>query len=322
MNYQPLKGVTDIYQYTLSNEIQDGLVEYFDWALMDIGNYYNVTLGELSPSSQDYSRLSYSKSEEHSAGEVWEGFRKNWVWQSGVDHSPSPLVGNDNANPGISGVYVDDIFYPSDTTGDYSHYVDYYNGRVVFDSPIPTGSKVQAEFSYKWVNVTYAQELPWIREIQVDSNRPTSYFTNRKGDWSLDSDQRLQLPAIAVEIVPVRNFKPYQFGGGQWVYSDVIFHCLAEDEQTRNKLIDIVSFQNDKIIYLLNTNQIYTNSDNPLDYRGTPVSGAMEYPELVQSYPGGKLMLKNATVQEIETIDSDLFAGLVRFTTEGIKTTL
>ena len=32
---------------------------------------------------------------------------------------------------------------------------DYFNGRVVFDTAIPTGSKVQAEYSYKYINVLY-----------------------------------------------------------------------------------------------------------------------------------------------------------------------
>ena len=91
-----------------------------------------------------------------SSGQAWEGFRKNWIWQSGVTYSPNPLVGDDDSNPGVSGVYVNDSYYSASTVGAYAHYIDHFNGRVVFDSPIPTGSKVQAEFSYKWVNVVYA----------------------------------------------------------------------------------------------------------------------------------------------------------------------
>ena len=39
--------------------------------------------------------------------------------------------------------------------------------KVIFDSAIPTGSTVQVEHSYKWINVCYANNLPWIREIQL-----------------------------------------------------------------------------------------------------------------------------------------------------------
>ena len=119
--FQKLKGITDVFEYTLNNDIQDGLLEYFDWALLDIGNYFNSTLGETGPNGEDYSKLRSSSNDQYTNGQVWEGFRKNWVWQSGVDYSPAPLVGTNNTKPGVSGVYVDDNFYPNTTTGDYAH---------------------------------------------------------------------------------------------------------------------------------------------------------------------------------------------------------
>ena len=38
-DYLKLKGIKDIKESTLNNEIQDGIIEYFDWALLGIGNY-------------------------------------------------------------------------------------------------------------------------------------------------------------------------------------------------------------------------------------------------------------------------------------------
>jgi len=320
MAFSKLKGISDIFDYTLNNDIQDGLIEYFDWALMDIGNYFNSTLGELSPNGQDYSKLRLSSNDQYSTGQVWEGFRKNWIWQSGVNHSPAPLVGTDNENPGVSGIYVDDTFYPNTTTGSYSYTIDHFNGRIIFDDVIPTGSKVQVQHSYKWVNVVYANSVPWLRDVQLRTTEPTSNFFNTdKGSWDIPPESRLQLPAIAVEVVAGRRFKPYQLGGGQWVYTDVIFHCIAEDEITRNKLVDIVSMQSDKEIPLFNSNKINENGDYPLDYRGVPVPSALRYPNLVESYDGGNLRLTNATVQDMVMVDSDIFGGTVRFTAEGIK---
>lgn len=320
MAFSKLKGISDIFDYTLNNDIQDGLIEYFDWALMDIGNYFNSTISELSPNGQDYSKLRLSSNDQYSAGQVWEGFRKNWIWQSGVNHSPEPLVGLDNEKPGVSGVYIDDQFYPNTTTGGYSYTIDHFNGRVLFDEPIPTGSKVQVEHSYKWVNVVYANSVPWLREVQLRTSEPTSsFFDTNKGSWNIPPESRLQLPAIAVEVVGGRKFKPYQLGGGQWVYTDVIFHCIAEDEITRNKLVDIVSMQNDKNIPLFNSNTINENGDYPLDYRGVPVPSALRYPDLVDKYEGGKLRLTNTVVQDMVMVDSDIFGGTVRFTAEGIK---
>ena len=76
--YAPMKGFTSVHQHTTSNDIQDNLIEYFDWALLEKGNYFNSALGEVSPDSEDYSRLRLSKNENFTAGQVWEGFRENW----------------------------------------------------------------------------------------------------------------------------------------------------------------------------------------------------------------------------------------------------
>lgn len=320
MRYEPLKAISDIHQYHLTNGIQDALVEYFDWALMDVGNYFNVTLGETSPDGNDYSKLRLSSDPNYTDGQVWEGFRKNWIWQSGVDYSPSPMVGNDPENPGISGIYVNDQFEPTSGVGQYAHYIDYFNGRVIFDSPISTSAKVQVEHSYKWINVVYANNVPWLREIQENTAEPTSSFYEKdKSSWNIPPEARLQLPAIAIEAVPVRNFKGYQLGGGQWVYTDVLFHCIAEDEITRNKLLDVVSLQSNKCIYLLDVNSISEDGDYPLDYRGTPLPYALQYPDLLDLHTGGKIRFTNVRIQDMSMIGQDIFGGVVRFTTEGIK---
>jgi hypothetical protein len=315
MSYQSLKGFNNIFEQTLNNELQDNIVEFLDWGLLEKGNYFNVTLGETAPNGSDYSLLSLSNNSNYTSGQAWDSFRKNWVWQSGVGYSPEPLVGTNDAIPGISGVYVDDAFYPSDTTGSYAHKVDYFNGRIIFDSPIPTGSKVQAEYSYKYINVVYSNAIPWLREIQYNSNEP--------GNTSnLPSEMIVQLPAIAVEIVPRRTMRGFQLGGGQFVYTDVLFHCLAEDEITRNKLVDIISLQNDKSIFTFDSNRIADSGAFPLDYNGVPVSGALRYPELVDYYRGERLRFQNSIVQGMELINSNFYAGIVRTTVETIHTSI
>ena len=316
-----LKGFDSVQDTTLNNEIQDNMVEFFDWALLKKGNYFNVTLGETAPNGYDYSKLRLSSDERFTAGTCWEGVRNNWVWQSGVNYSPAPLVGTNNTKPGISGVYVDDTFYPTTTTGDYAHHVDYFNGRVLFDSPIPTGSKVQVEHSYKWINIVYANSVPWLREVQYRSyDINGEFFQAAKGDWDMPPEARLQLPAIAIEIVPRRTITGYQLGGGSYVDTDVLFHCLAEDEITRNKLVDIVSLQNDKTFYAFNSNSIAASGDFPLDYKGSPVSGAMNFEELVLKHYGPDIRLKNSSVQGMDVINSNFCAGIVKLTAEVIKT--
>ena len=315
-----LKGFNDVFETTLNNELQDNLVEFFDWGLLEKGNYFNAELGETYSAGLDYSKLTLSNTESYASGRAWEGFRKNWIWQSGVDHSPAPLVGSNDALPGISGVYVNDTFYPSDTTGTYAHHVDYFNGRVVFDNALPSDTKVQAEHSYKYINVIYANSLPWLREIQY---RSLDLNTIDNSDFTLPSEMKVQLPAIAIEVVPRRTMAPYQFGGGQWIMTDVLFHCLAETETMRNTLVDIVSFQNDKVFKLFDNDTLAESGAFPVDYRGVPVSGALRYPDILDAYGTSKTaMFKNSNVQGMELINTNFYAGIVRSTLETINTNI
>jgi acyl-CoA hydrolase len=201
--------------------------------------------------------------------------------------------------------------------------VDYFNGRVIFNSPIPTGSIVKAEYSYKYINVLYANNMPWYKKLQANTLQPTANFLDSDdGPWNIPPESRAQLPLIAIEIVPSRTFRGYQLGGGQWVFTDVLFHCIAEDEVTRNRIVDIISLQNDKSVHLFNSNKINANQDFPLNYKGTPVSGALRYPDLVSNYNGGKLKLTKTTVQEMVMHNTTIFGGVVRMTTEGVKTNI
>lgn len=320
--YYPLKGFQNIHDYSLSNNIQDALVEYFDYALLEKGNYFNVTKDEQSQNGQDLSRLRLSSNDNFPSGQVWEGFRQNWVWQSGISVSgmTSPVVGTDSNNPGISGVYINDQFEPSSGIGQYAHKVDYFYGRVVFDDPIPTGTKVQAEYSYKYINVIYTNNVPWLREVQTRTKNPTSrFYDTSTGPWDVPPESRMQLPAIAIEVVPTRHFKGYQLGGGQWVYTDVLFHCVAEDEGTRNMLIDIVSLQNEKSVYSIDGDRLNSEGVFPLDQAGSPRPSALVYPDLITNYNSGRFQIRDARVENMKMITPDLFGGIVRFTTEGIN---
>tara|TARA_B100002019_G_scaffold275079_1_gene272627 strand:- start:744 stop:1727 length:984 start_codon:yes stop_codon:yes gene_type:complete len=323
--YSSLKGFDSIHDYSVNNNIQDALVEYFDWALLEKGNYFNVEKGEQSPNGNDMSLLRLSSNDSFVSGQVWEGFRQNWIWQSGVsgESMDAPIVGSDPNSPGISGVYINDQFEPTSGVGQYSHSIDYFNGRVIFDSAIPTGSTVQAEYSYKYINVVYANNVPWLREIQSNTTQPTSNFYDvSTGAWDIPPETRLQLPAIAFEIVPVRRFKGYQLGGGQWVYTDVIAHCIAEDEQTRNMLVDIVSLQNDKTINMIDSDQVHEEAKYPINSYGSPAPSALLYPEMIENYYGGCFYIENTMVEKMDMASPNIFGGIVRFTTVGIKTNI
>lgn len=325
-NTYKLRGFDSVFDTTPNNDIQDNIVEFFSWALLEKGNYFNVTKGELDHNSRDMSKLRISSNPHYTSGQAWEGFRKNWVWQSGVtppEGMTAPLVGTNDAKPGVSGVYVDDTFYPNDTTGAYAHSIDHFNGRVIFENAIPTTSNVQAEYSYRYISTIYAANVPFLREIQYRTlGVPDGFSADSKGEFDIPSEMRVQLPAIAIELVPTRTFRGYQLGGGQYIYQDVLVHCIAEDTFERNRLLDIVSLQNDRRINLFDSNKVAESGAFPLDYRGVPNSGALSYPYLVENYYLSGMVIKDARVQGIETINSNFSAGIVRFSTELIRTNI
>ena len=316
----PLKGFDSVFDSTLNEEIEDALVEYFDWALLRKGNYFNVDLGERNEQGLDMSALSPEYEDGELLTTVWHSSQKDWVWQYVESKDQPPTIASqDPAKPGIPGVYIDGVLYPPDTTGQYAYKINYINGTVRFDNPVDVTTNVQVAFSHKWISVTYVRELPWFKKVQSRLSGPdTSFFENKQGDWTLPPINRLQLPAIAIEVVPPRRFKPYQIGGGQIVYTDVLFHCLASNENVRDKLVDIVSYQNDRRIDIFNSNKVAKAGDFPFDHYGSPIPNAKTFPELVAAYPGYRMTFDNARSQGITTM-GDLQGATVRVTVETVK---
>jgi hypothetical protein len=323
-DYTSLKFIDSIGKTTLTQQLQDNLVEFFSWGIIDKGGFFNVNIPAVGLYGGNKHQLRLVDDPNYTAGQVWEGYRNNWVWESGLSTATQPIA--------ISGVHVDGNFHPATGVGTYAHHIDYPNGRIVFDSAIPTTSTVTAEYSYKWVKVTAANATPWFREVQYRAARlESSQFSNTgSGDWDQLGQTRLQLPAIGIEIVPRRSFKPLELGGiSQWVYTDVLFHILAEDEHTRNKLVDIVSLQSEKTIYMFDIDKIATSGRFPLDYRGmlsdkSVASGALTYPSLVtvSGYRDKELRFESTTIQQMDAISPSLHLGTVRGTTEVILSQL
>ena len=159
--------------------------------------------------------------------------------------------------------------------------------------------------------------MGYLREIENQSQ-----VDNKKPQYSLPNEMTIQLPAIAIEIAPRRTMQGFQLGGGQYVNTDILFHCIAEDDVTRNTLIDIISYQNDRSIMMFNTGAIANDNAFPLNIYGYPISGALTYPQIISKYPGYHTFLKNLNVQEVLTINSNLYVSVVRLTTEIIANQL
>lgn len=307
-----LQGFNNISDSTLINDVRNNVATFLDYGLLQKFNYINVDIPQSGIYGGLEHRLRPVQDPRYTNGQVWQFFRNNLVWESGV----GAYVSTDSTHPGISGVYVNNTFYSNSTTGTYAHYIDHVNGRVVFNTAISTSSTVTAQYSYKYINVTQSDGLGWFQRIQKDSYRSDSTdFIKQSGEWGFLAENRLQLPCIGIELLPKRNLTPYQLGGGQWAKTDIAFHCVAEDIYTRDKLIDILTMQNETTIKCFNLNDIANDQKFPIDYRGVPTSGALLYPQLLENYPGSYLRLYNFRLDSVYDINGS-YVGTVKCTTE------
>jgi len=306
------KHVTELGQTLLTSQLESNLKTYWDWGLLEVGGFSNVSIPTSGAYGGTFDRLRLVDDPAYTLGQVWETARKDWVWETGLDYSVAPTD--------ISGVYINSTMY---ATGDatYAHHYNYPLGRVVFDTAIPTTSAVQLNYTYRHVQTYVADQAPWWDEIQYNSYRvdDDTFDNHGSGNWQLLAQHRVQLPAIVIEAVPRRAFKPYEIGTvGNYVYQDVLFHVLAESRWWRNQLIDAISLEKDRTIWLYDNNSIAGITGYPLDERGMRVASPLMYPDFVTDHRFKRARYYNMTVTELSSPNSRLYKGTARATFEVV----
>lgn len=315
-DYQQFKGVTDWFEDSYSDNLKYGLIEWMRWSFLQIGAFQNVTAGQASGLYGGHPAILRPVSDPNfSDGRVWESIRSDWVWETGISYSTEPKK--------CSGVYVGGTFYDTDTTtGTYEHYIDYPRGRVVFNTPISTSSNVKSDYAFRTVSVDLAKK-PYMQEMLYGSlNVERSDFNiAASGSHNQIAQTRRQLPTIGVELGN-RSYSPYQLGGGQYSYQDIILYVLAENMSDRDKLVNILSNQNDKAIWLTDRKTLKDSGLYPydIDVYGKKVSSPIQYPQLSSnsSYQWSLVQIRNTTTQHLQTFNNWLYRGAVRFTCAAI----
>lgn len=293
------KGITHIGHSTLSEQLVANLISFHSWAFLELGGWTNVYRGSMSPYGVDQSKLRLVDDPNYALGRVWESI-PNWVWETGLDLSHQPIS--------ISGVYVNNNFYPSNVTGTFEHKISYPLGRVIFNSPLPSSSNVQVEYSYRYCSF-YPCDVPWFREFSTLSLRLDHPHFNQvsKGVFDILSTNRVSLPCVIVEPVPRRVLRPYQLGGGQWVTQDVLYHIYSNNSWDANKIADILSMQKERTLYSFDKNRLFPNHF-PLNFDGSLRSGAMMYPQMVD--PTGQFFWKKIYTKDISLQESLKYSSL------------
>lgn len=319
INYTKLKSVNSFAAPYLMNELEANLKMFFDWGLLGIGGWSDVSIPMTGAFGGDLHVLQSVYDPSYNDGQVWQAFRKDWVWETGVGY----LDDSDNPEPTIiTGVRVDGTFYGSgDAT--YGWHINYPLGRVVFDTAIATNSTVDLNYSYRFVQIYRADDAPWWTKLQFRSFRADDDHFSQfgTGDWSIGAHHRVQMPAIVIEAVPRGSARGYELGNGALAREqDVLFHILAENRYDRNRLLDITCLQFDNTIWLFNTQSTAEATGYPLDYRGMLV-GTNMYPDLVDANDGYRWQqcrFIDSVISEVESLNPNLYQGVIRTTLEVI----
>ena len=307
-----LANLSNAQDVTLSNILLDNLISFYDWGFLDRGSFYNIKIPQSGIYGGDRHKLRLVDDPNYSDGQVWEGYRKNWVWETGVSATTTQPTR-------ISGVFVDGSFY---ATGNVTKpfYVDYPNGRVVFDSAQTTTSTVQLEYSHKWVEVIPAEGVPWFRQLQQRSFRSDEGFqVEGSGGWAQLGQTRVQLPAIAVEVVPARSLQGYQLGGGQWVNNEAIFYVMSENHWECANLMDSILYQNERTIHLFDTTKVALSGAFPYNYRNELNENALPsgmYPNIIDNFFYRRCWINNSKGTEITQLSPELYIGTTSCSTQ------
>jgi hypothetical protein len=293
-------GVTNFGDFELTEQLTSNLKMRLDWCFLEIGAFNTASIPTSGIYGGNAHQLTKVNDYGYNSGQVWQGVRRDWVWETGVTNA-SPI--------NISGLYLNNSFYSTSTTGTYEYSIDYPNGRVIFANAInPTGT-VELNHSYRNVHVFVADEQPWFREINKGSYRPDITSSG----IVLSPEISTQLPCVAIDIIPRRTSKPFQLGNlVNWTYQAVTFHVLSENKPDAKKIADILFAQRDTTHTLFDINAIASGDAFPLNLMGSRVSGASMYPDLITDYRWKRCRWTNTTIQEIGEVRQGLFKWAVR----------
>lgn len=306
------KSINSISEDLLLNILETNFKSFLDWSFLKIGAWFDAEASNntLFGGWPTY-RLIPVEDPSYSNGQVWQGFRKDWVYE----HS---IVFNNTSPKQINGIFVTGMYIPYSAG---SFVINYPLGRVIFNSPINTTNIVELDHSYRMVQVYRANDAPWFQLLQY-----LSYNTNNpdlqqvgEGEWSIGGHHRVQMPCIIIESLSRSRSRPREIGSqGLILEQDIMFHILSDNKNDRNKLLDILRLQQDLTHWLYDTNLLAQNDKYPLDYNGDLKNNALTYPEILTEYPWRKCWWKTVNMMEVLSPHHRLHQGSIRLTIEII----
>jgi len=170
------RGNFSIGDVSITEAIEDNLISYIDWCFLQMGAFFNVEIPSSGAYGGNLNTLRPVDDPRYTDGQIWESYRQNWVWESGLQTSTQPI--------NISGVFINNTFLPRGS----GYSIDYKHGQLIFDTPRSITSNVKLAYSHKWINVVGASEVPWFRTGQTRSFRVDDSNFSVGSVWSLTNN--------------------------------------------------------------------------------------------------------------------------------------
>jgi hypothetical protein len=305
-----LKGTKHLYSIMSSDILADNIKMRLEYGFLEIGGYTCASFNNSSTSGLTNLKGAYDNRHTGSGLSVFEGLG-SWVWETGaVVPSGDPSL----FRP--SGVSVGATFYPTaSTSGTYAHYIDYLNGRVVFDNPIPANSSVKCEYCFRDVNFYLDDDIPW-RRILTNYIEQYEHTPNLQpsGLSQILKQNRIMLPCVVIEAKN-RGSRGLQLGGGEIDTNVVVYHIFSDSPSLTKNITDKISEQGSTGFRLFNSNSrpaIY-------NYDGSLSDDAEEYKNLINPASGELFWTRAAIVKSTarhHTTISDIYVSEVAHTIE------
>jgi hypothetical protein len=346
---EKFSGIDNIGEHLFLSQIENNIKSFLDWGFLNIGAFINVSKINQNIYGNPLCKLKPTEDPNFNNGQVWQTMRKDWIWEHDIVYSkciddplPSGSITIDTPCPVsilpstpcpeeniqytspilIDGIYINDIFYPLDTIGQYSYKVDYINSRIIFNNAISLSSNVEMEYSYRWLQVYNYDNAQWWRQLQYQTDANVEHFNQlNKGDFSILSNNRVQLPAIIIETVARGLSRPWQLGDKSLIMKqELMLHIVSETMADRNKIIDIIRLQQDKIIRMYDTNLIVKYGVQPFLIDGTLNTNRLKYDNLIKCgiYYWNSARLIDIFASEVESFSPFFTESNLKITVEII----
>jgi hypothetical protein len=276
------RNLTYLGQYSNRAQIRENLTWRLREAFINIGAYYNISSGTKSFDGSEMAVLkpSYRPELHNSSGfKFWQGLSSDWVWENA---SPAYTGGTNPIQ--VSGIFINDTFYPTGTTGTYEYYVDYARGGVVFTNALTeSGNTIYCNRSERAVFV-YPTKSSQYKLLFTEHLKRFENYTPGSGVDSIPNELRSFMPAIFIDVSQ-SNGDPLQLGDINKLQNfSIALDIVSEDPGLHDTIVDATLALAGQGVKMFDVDKAIENRKYPLDYKGQ-VENRISADQLYALYP-------------------------------------